>query len=115
MIVFGEKGNVMSVGKGRWKNTHKRNQSSHLSPYVVLLSLIQDYFDVLMIETKQKLVAFSFHLNKEHTSDRTVFFLCLLCILRNSLHCLVNADLGHLQELFHLHVLCQFFRDTHGT
>lgn len=87
MIIFQEKGNVMSVGKGRQKNTDKRNQSSHLSSYVVLLSLIDDDFDVLMIETKQKLVAFSFHLNKEHTSDsilpvltwRTKEFFTLFC------------------------------------
>lgn len=106
----------MSLGKGRWKNRHKRNQSTHLSCfYVVLLSQIEDDFDVLMLETKQKLVAFNFHLNQERASDRTVFSLGLFCILRNSLHCFVNVDLGHLQELFHLHVLCEFFRDTRGT
>lgn len=93
-----------------------RSQSTHLSCFhVVLLSLIEDDFDVLMLETNQKLAAFNFHLNEEHTSDRTVFSLWLFCILRNSLHCVVNVGLGHLQELFHLYVLCQFFRDTHGT
>jgi len=106
----------MSLGKGRWKNRHKGNQSTPLSCFhVVLLSLVEDDLDGLMLETKQKLGAFNFLLNREHGCDRRVFSLRVVCILRNSLRCFANGDLGRPRELFPLCVLCPFFGDTRGT
>lgn len=77
---------MVSLGKGRWKNRLKRKQITHLNCFhVVLLSVREDVFDVLMLETKQKLLSLNFHLNQEHTSDKTVFSLWLFCVLRNCL------------------------------
>lgn len=53
-------GNRMSPWKGRWKNRHEK-QGTHQSYFsVVLFSLIEHGFNVLILETKQKLVAFNF-------------------------------------------------------
>lgn len=85
----------MSLGKGRWENRHQ-TQGAHQSYFcVVLLSLVEHDFNVLILETKQKLVVFNFHI-KQNTR---VLSLWLSCIGRNSLHCFVNVELGILRTL----------------
>lgn len=87
----------MSLAKGEWEN--KQEQGTHQSFFcVVLLSLVKHDFNVLVLETKQKLVVFNFHLKQEH-AETTVFSLWLFCIGRNSLHCFVNVELGILGTL----------------
>lgn len=66
---------------------------------VALLSLVECDFNVLILETKEILVVFNFHLKQEHAPDRTVFSLWLFCVGRNSLHYYVNAELGILRTL----------------
>lgn len=87
----------MSLGKGRWKNRYGK-QGLHQSYFcVVLFSQIEHDFNVLIVETKQRLVAFNFHLKQEHAPDTTVFSPWLFCIGRNSLHCFGNVELGILR------------------
>lgn len=84
----------MSLGKGEWEkeDTHQ----SYLC--VVLLSLVEHDFNVLILKTKQKLEVFNLHLKQER-ADTTVFPLWLFCIGRSSLHCFGNAGLGVLRTL----------------
>lgn len=64
----------MSLGEGRWKN-----ERTHLSCFhVVLFSLIEDDFDVLMLETKWNWELFNLYLNWRRVFDRTVFSMALL-------------------------------------
>lgn len=67
--------NGMSLGKGRWKNRHEK-QGTHQSYFcVVLLLLVEREFNVLIVEMKQKLVVFNFHLKQEYAPDTTIFSL----------------------------------------
>lgn len=70
-----KEGNGMSLGKGRWKNTHEKRGTHQSNFCVVLLSLVEKDFNVLIVETKQKLVVFNFHLKQEHVPDTPVFSL----------------------------------------
>lgn len=89
----------MSLGKGRWKNRHGKQGIHQCYFCVVLFSQIEHDFNVLIVETKQKLVAFNFHLKQEHAPDTRVFSLWLFCVGRNSLHCFGNVELGILRTL----------------
>lgn len=76
----------------------ERKDSDEFFFHVVLFSLIEDDFDMLMLETKWKWVLFNFYLNQRLVFDRTVFSMALLRT-KEILTLLCYKDLDHLQEL----------------